>query len=300
MSTTNTINHLVSFLARPLMKSHTPATIVAVQVSLHTTFSSSPSSFKLLLSANCPAPTAIQRACIVSGVRWAEWIYLLSSGLDLQLFIAATSLDVELGTMPRRSLWVAPENPETVVPAVTMRSAALVPAGRPFAARLRATLATERIRRGAAINPTRIPTLLSSCALPEDDPATDSESESDSDSDSDISDSGSSLTSTSSATSVSNASYIFVASTPAKVDTKPKVVTRYMYRGGVTQVMSGGVMLSAAPTPKSPVSLLPLPKSRLTSTSSPFSNARPSGMRQAGTTARKTGVLAADSWRKCT
>ncbi|KAJ6546207.1 hypothetical protein DFH09DRAFT_1171487 [Mycena vulgaris] len=271
MSTTP-VNHLVSFLTRPLMRSHTPATIVSLQLCLHTAFSSTlaqPAS--LLLSASCPPPPQIQRACLVSGVRWAEWIRLLSGGLDVQLFISESALSVQLGSMPRRSLWVAPADTTARPPSAPssiskLRSPVLMPAGTAFGARLRATLASARTRRGAALNPTRIPTLLSS--------ESDLDSDSESDSDSDVSDSGSSFTSVSSATSVSSDSRspICTPASPAKPD-----VTRYMYQGGVTQVVSGGVMLGA-PSPKRAPAM--------------FANRRPSGIPQHA--ARKT----ADSWRK--
>ncbi|KAJ7128655.1 hypothetical protein C8R44DRAFT_979270 [Mycena epipterygia] len=255
------VTHLVSFLTRPLMRSHNPATIVSLQLCLHTALSASTQS-SLLLSASCPPPPQIQRACILSGIRWADWIRLLSGGIDLQILISESSLSVQLGTMPPRIIWDA-----VSLHAPKPRSPAFIPVGTPFGARLRATLASARTRRGAALNPTRIPTLLSS---------TDSDADSDSDSDSDISDSGCSFTSASSSTSVAT-----TASAKPVVDHTKTDVTRYMYQGGSTQVMSGGVMLGAAAPPK--VKRGP----------AVFSNGRSSA-----SFTRKTGVSSADSWRK--
>ncbi|KAF7342403.1 hypothetical protein MVEN_01829300 [Mycena venus] len=109
------VNHLVSFLTRPLMRSLAPTTIVSLQVYLHRVFSSSPQQ-PLVLSAACPPPPAIQQACIVSGVRWEEWIQRLSSGIDLKIFLTETSLAVKLGAMPRRMLWVATNNADAPAP----------------------------------------------------------------------------------------------------------------------------------------------------------------------------------------
>ncbi|KAJ7738109.1 hypothetical protein B0H16DRAFT_98968 [Mycena metata] len=237
------ITQLVSFLTRPLMRSHSPATIVSLQRSLQAAFSASPAS-SLFLSAGCPPPAPIQRACLLTGARWAEWIRLLSGGIDVQLFITETSLAVKVGKMPRRTLWF------TASVAAPIKSTALafmlIPSAMPFASRLRAaaTLTCTRVRRGAALNPTRIPTLLSSSW--EDDDNSESDSESDSDSDSDVSDSDSSFTSVSSTTSISTpASWSSLRCAPTVVCNAKTDLAQYNYEGGVTRVMSGGVMLGA-------------------------------------------------------
>ncbi|KAJ7868714.1 hypothetical protein B0H13DRAFT_2063984 [Mycena leptocephala] len=240
MSSSAAVNQLVSFLTRPLMRSHAHATIVSLQLCLQSSLSGLPAESSFLLSAKCPPPLAIQRACLVSGMRWAEWIRLLSSGIDLQIFITESSLAVKVGTMPRRILWVAPDTASPAVKTVSpsIRPFALLPAGTPFGARLRTTVVSTRTRRGAtcALNPTRIPTLLSYSFDAEElasasDSDADSDCDSESDSDSDISDSGFSFTSASSATSLST---------------------------------TGGVMLGAPPKPRAIVS----------------SNGRPSGVSQ--------------------
>jgi len=279
------ITHLVSFLTRPLMRSYAPTTIVSLQVYLCTALSSSPQT--LVLSAKCLPPPVLQRACVVSGIAWAEWIQSLSSGIDLKIFVTESSLAVKLGTMPRRMLWVARENAvdkpkPTLAPA--FRFPSVMAARTPSSARPRTTSVSARARndKSAALNPTRIPTLLSSSYTVEDIAfECDSDSESDTDSDSDISDSG--FSSTSSVTSVSTTSSCAFSSivrpTPAaKADAK-----RYLYQGGVTQVVGGGVMLGVVPKPR---------------LSGLFSRgkARPSGIPH--NAVRKTAASTADSWRR--
>ncbi|KAJ7501449.1 hypothetical protein B0H11DRAFT_721465 [Mycena galericulata] len=282
MSSTS-IYHLVSFLTRPLMRSHVPATILSLQLYLQTAFSSqSTTDTNFLLSARCPPPPQMQQACLAFGVRWAEWIHLISCGLDLQLFVTEIAVSVQLGTRPRRVIWAAADNADKSAPA-KVRSAGL-----PFSTHLRATLAAARTRRGAALNPTRIPTLLSSSSFVASSDA-DSDSESDSDGDSD---SGYSFTSASSATSVSSGS-CFESESSKPVVNPTADVTRYLYQGGVTQVMSGGVMLgAAAPKPNSfAFAAPPYPKRAAV-----VSNGRPVGISR--NAVRKTGVSTADSWRR--
>ncbi|KAF8209073.1 hypothetical protein K438DRAFT_2012393 [Mycena galopus ATCC 62051] len=282
------IDYLVSFLTRPLMKIHPSATILSLQVSLHAAFSSAPPTPSLLLSAKCPPPPALQRACVVAGMRWVEWIHLLSRGIDVQIFLTESSVAVGLGSLPRRIVWVAPANvcsPAVKPGALLLRSSALLPPSPP-GARIRAVFHSSRPRncRGAALNPTRIPTLLSSSYLPDSD--SESDLDSDSDSDSEMSDSGCSFTSTSSASSVWSASPSSPSSgrTPASVSPakpKPDVVKQYTYQGGITQVVSGRVMLGAP-------------------SKTHLSNGRPSGTGGNAARSRKVGASSAcqiGSWR---
>ncbi|KAJ7697439.1 hypothetical protein B0H17DRAFT_1328907 [Mycena rosella] len=264
------LTQLVSFLTRPLMRSHTPATIVALQLYLHTALAPLISDCETahLLSPRCPPPPALQTACLLSGIRWAEWIQLLAGGLDVQLSLSTAVLAVQLGALPRRVIWTAATNKSEAPKAASSASEPRSPA-----LRLRATLVSAHTRRAAALNPTRSPTMLSTTYSP----ASPSASEADSDSDSDYdSDSGSSFTSVSSATSV-----------PSDSPPTNSTVTRYLYSGGITQVVSGRVMLGAPNaqfTPK--IAREPAPKRAA------FSNGRPSS--HLPNMARKT----ADSWRR--
>ncbi|KAJ7167024.1 hypothetical protein C8R46DRAFT_1192253 [Mycena filopes] len=242
------ITQLVSFLTRPLMRSHTPATIISLQICLQTALLASPES-TLFLSASCPPPAPIQRACLLTGVRWADWISLLSGGVDVQVFLTEALLAVKVGTLPRRTLWF------TASVAAPIKSTALalmlVSSAMPFKHRLRAAaaLTSTRARCGAALNPTRIPTLLSSSWEDETDAESDMyDSDSDSDSESSDSESGYSFTSASSATSISTptspTALPFRRAPSAKSEP-----AQYTYEGGVTRVMSGGVMLGSVPAP---------------------------------------------------
>ncbi|KAJ7260649.1 hypothetical protein C8J57DRAFT_1720007 [Mycena rebaudengoi] len=223
------INRLVSFITRPLMSLHTAATMVSLQICLYAALSAIPTPSSLLLSAQSLPPPQIQTACIATGIHWSDWFHLLSNGKDVELYISASALAVQIGDGPRMALWTAPAvNACATIPLLKAKSPALKPAGTAFAASLRATLASARARRAALISPS------------------DSDSDSsDSESDSDVSDSGSSFTSHSSTTSVSSLESD-VPCTPIADRTKVNV---YMYQGGVTQVMSGGVMLGGAPRP---------------------------------------------------
>ncbi|KAJ7843777.1 hypothetical protein B0H14DRAFT_3139514 [Mycena olivaceomarginata] len=242
------ITYLVAFLTRPLTKIHAPSMILALQLALHSALSSAPPT-SLHLSATCPPPPELQRACLVAGISWAEWIALLSHGLEVRLFLSEFSVAVELGRMPRRVLWsFKPESHAS-------RSSAARPTGRSLSAsRVRAAMAalpTSRVRLGAALNPTRVPTLLSCSYTVEDvsavadcDSSSDSASDCDSEDDSDTeSDSGCSFTSVSSDSSASSTSSVcaYTPCAPTKADVK-----RYTYEGGATQVLSGRVMLGSA------------------------------------------------------
>ncbi|KAJ6629785.1 hypothetical protein B0H10DRAFT_1985368 [Mycena sp. CBHHK59/15] len=218
------INPLVAFLARPLMSSPSPQ---------------------------------IHGACIASGIKWDDFIGLLAGRNDLLLFISTASLDVQIGDALRTSLWVAPkpaDSDETYIPVSKRRSPAFSSVGTAFRARLRETMAAARARRSALL----IPTIN---AIPAFSPVDDM---SDSESDSDVSDSGFSFTSASSSHSSTSASSVedeCISTTPV-VDRTKTDVARYMYQGGVTQVMSGG---------------------------KPFSTPQ---------NARKTNTSAIDNWRK--
>ncbi|KAJ7610385.1 hypothetical protein FB45DRAFT_942374 [Roridomyces roridus] len=275
-STTTTITHLVSFLTRPLMRAHAPKTILALQRHLLAAFTAPDFvATEFLLSADCPPPPTLQVACLVSGIRWAEWIRLLSAGLDLRVILKPTELVVELGT--RRLVRVASSAVDGVK--------SVTDAPRP---------------RSAAINPTRVPSSLSSCySASDDEDDSDSEFESESDAESD-----SGHSSVSSATSVENVCAKplpilrptpFLLRRPTAAKATQAAAQRYLYDGGVTQVLSGGVMLgSAAPTPKRAAPAPALPKLRILS-------ARPAPALRgslAGGVQRKTAPDAAMTWRR--
>ncbi|KAJ7281084.1 hypothetical protein C8J57DRAFT_1300821 [Mycena rebaudengoi] len=247
------------------MSLHSAATMVSLQIYLHAALSAIPTPSSLLLSLHSLPPSQIQTACIATGVQWADWLHLLSNGKDVELFIRTSTLAVQIGDGPRMVLWTAPAlDACATIPSLNAKSPALKPAGTAFTASLRATLASARARRVAITSPS-------------DSDISDSESESD------VSDSGSSFTSNSSTTSASSLDSD-VPCAPimdrAKVD-----VTRYIYHGGVTQVVSGGVMLGGAPRPT--------PKA---SAPRPIQTARMVASRPK--TLRNSSAVTANNWRK--
>ncbi|KAJ6629808.1 hypothetical protein B0H10DRAFT_1985436 [Mycena sp. CBHHK59/15] len=270
------INPLVAFLARPLMSSYPAATIMPFQLYLQAALSSLPIPSTFLLSANSAPPPQIHGACIASGIKWDDFIGLLAGRNDLLLFISTASLDVQIGDALRTSLWVAPkpaDSDETYIPVSKRRSPAFSPTGTAFRARLRETMAAARARRSALL----VPTINATPSSPVDDM-------SDSESDSDVSDSGFSFTSASSSHSSTSASSVedeCISTTPV-VDRTKTDVARYMYQGGVTQVMSGGVMLGGSA--RSPPTKRPYPSPK-----KPFSTPQ---------NVRKTNTSAIDNWRK--
>ncbi|KAJ6502917.1 hypothetical protein C8R47DRAFT_1107183 [Mycena vitilis] len=264
------VMQLVSFLTRPLMRTRTPATIASLQLSLRTAFATLPAESSLFLSGTCPPPPAVQRACIVSGILWADWIRALSGGIDVQVYITPATLAVKLGRMPRRVLWKCAQT-QTVPTSLS-------------AFRFPAAAASVRPRRGAAaLHPTRIPSLLSSCSYD----ALDLELDSDSDSECD-SDSASECDSDSSFTSASSASSH--ASSFASMRAIANAKREYKYNGGVTQVVSGGVMLGLAPSTPAPA---PESKPRHA-----FASARPSGI--SWITRQPTSPSSTRTWTRST
>ncbi|KAK6988713.1 hypothetical protein R3P38DRAFT_3374005 [Favolaschia claudopus] len=302
MSSASAIDCLVSFLTRPLMKLHKPATIVSLQLSLRASLSSGPLNVSLLLSSVTLPPLPIQRACAVSGIRWSDWILQLSCGIDVQVFLTESSLAIRIGRMPRRIIWVKPETVTTTsVKIGAVSGLRTSPIRRPgFLPRRAVSSTRERDFRSAILNPTRIPTLLCSSYNCDDLADVDAESESDcdslsddlSDSGSDISDSACSWTSSESASSVTSVPSGASSRSPSPSSVEAAAVTpdvtRYKYDGGVTQVLSGGVMLGAARTsiPKAPLY-------------AGFSKRRPSDVPK--NVGRKVAASAlASSWRRCT
>ncbi|KAJ7469679.1 hypothetical protein FB451DRAFT_1255266 [Mycena latifolia] len=289
VSTPATLAPLVAFLTRPLARAYAPATVAALQSYLHTALAAcipnsgstgegEESETTLHLSPSCPPPAPLQAACLLTGVRWAAWARLLAAGLDLTLFVSQRAIAVKLGRISRRVLWAVSASTTVEAPAAKRVMLGLA--------------ARARAGKGAALHPTRVPTLLSSCisaadlsppSPDEDESSDESDSESEYSSDFDAhSDSGSSV---SSASSVSEqCGYPVLRS---KADVKC-----FLYAGGATHVVSGGVMLgsaaSARPSPTSAPIYTPIP--------SRPAPARPScapTLRMAMTTARKPAA----SWR---
>lgn len=273
------IAHVVAFLTRPLLPGFTPAAVSSAQLILSASLATLPSATWTLNATSAP-PAPLLAASIGAGIPWATWLSVLGSG-DILLFYGPGYVKVRLGDAAVMDVW-SEETQGSVVP-ISRVQAQMKVGPSPLlqqntGARLRAMLLSARVRsmrrQQAAAEPIRIPNLLS--------PTTDSDC-SDSDSDSDYCDSDSASSTSSKFTSYSNDSLTSAGSpptTPAKaapialpsvakyrapfarskaatttkpsaprapasapVDPSKKDTTAYLYQGGVTRVMTGGVML---------------------------------------------------------
>ncbi|KAJ7118913.1 hypothetical protein C8R44DRAFT_185849 [Mycena epipterygia] len=258
------IPHVISFLTRPLLSVATPAAVMSAQLILNASLVSTPNATFTLSSAT--PPSSVYAAAIGSGISWAEWFHALGGGRDILLFYGPGYLKVRVGDAQVTDVW-SEETQGSIVPiSHQMKSTPLLQQS--TGARLRAMLLSARVRsmRRAEkqAEPIRIPSLL----LAPTDSDSDSDSSSDSGSDSDCGSSTSSKF-----TAYSNDSLTSPPSTPPKfasaalpsvspaptpyraskntrrvpVDSSKKDLTAYLYQGGVTRVMTGGVMLGPRP-----------------------------------------------------
>ncbi|KAF7340068.1 Zn(2)-C6 fungal-type domain-containing protein [Mycena venus] len=250
------IPHVVAFLTRPLLSAFSPAAVSSVQLILNASLATVPSA-TFTLNATSTPPAPLLAASIGVGIPWAAWFSALAGGDDILLLYGPGYVKVRFGDAAVLDLW----NEDSV-----SRVQAQVKVGpsplfqQNTSARLRATLLSARVRcmrrERAAAEPIYIPSPL----------ASQPDCDSDSDSDSDCSDSASSTSSK--FTSYSDASpYVrrlpshhasksradrAPSSAPqavlAPVDRSKKDTTAYLYQGGVTRVMTGGVMLGPRST----------------------------------------------------
>jgi hypothetical protein len=251
-----------------LLATFPAATISSAQVILTASLASAPSATFTLTSTSTPPP-AIFAAAIGAGIPWDAWFAALADTADvLLLFYGPGYLKVRVGDAQVADVW-SEESQGSVTPISQLKAVApllQISTG----ARLRAMLLSARVRsmrraQQTAASPIRIPSLL----LATSDSDSDSSSDSDSESDSGCSSTSSKFTSYS-ATSLTT----FPPSTPLKclstlpsvapaiyrapksraptpkakptavpVDRSKKDLTAYLYQGGVTRVMTGGVML---------------------------------------------------------
>lgn len=282
----NSITQLISLLTRPLIRTHAPTMVLSLQLYLQATFTSFTAS-TLTLCPSSPAPPQMHYACLASGVSWEDWIAALCpDGRAMQLLISQTAIHVRIpGSPGLLTIWRAKEDEHLTLVPISKTSTAFCSS---FRARLQATLASARVRRRAeevAPMAIRIPTLLQA-----NDEDSDSES-SESDSDSDSIFSFASRDSMSSATTTSSTpSHSAIAITLPHVDHTKKTVTNYMYEGGVTKVMTGGVMLGKPAAPVVPVAAKYVPPKPTLARKDPASRLRASS--NADNWRRKVGATA--------
>ncbi|KAF5366889.1 hypothetical protein D9615_010538 [Tricholomella constricta] len=217
------------FLARPLvlLGTHSPTTLVALQGFLQSALS--PRSHlmeRLSFTTTSLPPLPIQLACVAFGIKWAHWIRALG-GAAFDLFIEPTRVYVvKKSTGQVGVIWVAKD--------------------------------ASDVSRSILVSKAPV------------SPETDSEPESDlsdgefddappssrpSSRSSTVSDSTFSSSSRSSHTSASSISSLPSIAKPALAPAPKPQTTKYLYQGGVSTVLTGGVMLGgggggcAAPRP---------------------------------------------------
>ncbi|KAJ7624219.1 hypothetical protein DFH06DRAFT_1230016 [Mycena polygramma] len=270
------IAHVVAFLTRPLVSSFASETISSAQVILTASLAST-SSATFTLNATSTPPAPLLAASIGAGIPWTAWLAALGAGSDvIFLFYGPRYVKVRRGGAAVTNIW-SEERQGCVVP--ISRIQAQTKAGHSplfqqnTSARLRAMLLSARVRsvrreQAAAV----------SCPTSDSD---DSESDYASDSDSDsvssttsqyTSISYGSLTSADSPPSTPAKAAVALPVTvpayrppfrraqavakparkpaakpptaaPVPMDRSKKDTTAYLYHGGVTRVMTGGVML---------------------------------------------------------
>ncbi|KAJ7279678.1 hypothetical protein C8J57DRAFT_1303944 [Mycena rebaudengoi] len=262
MSTSASVAHLISFLTRPLLSAYAPATVTSAQLILNATLATVPSA-TFTVSASGTPPASILSASIGAGIPWASWFNALGGGRDVLVFYGPTFVKVRVGDGQVTTVW-SEDAQGSVTPISQLKAVPLLQQS--TGARLRAALLSARVRsirrEQAATAPIRLPSLLSASS------PTSSDSDSsydDSDSDSDCESSTSSRFTSYSAESLLTSAASSPVSSPPKsaclplplyraprpaskpslisVDKAKKDLTAYLYQGGVTRVMTGGVML---------------------------------------------------------
>ncbi|KAJ7193340.1 hypothetical protein GGX14DRAFT_589171 [Mycena pura] len=265
------IPHVVAFLTRPLLSAFTPSAVSTAQLILSASLAASAT---YILNTTSTPPAPLLAASIGANIPWAAWLSALGSD-DILLFYGPRYVKARIGNVPVTDVWTE-ETQGSVVP-ISRVQAKVGPSPllqQNTSARLRATLLSARVRSmrreqaATVAAPIRIPSLL----------ASPSDSESDSDSGSDYCDSDSTSYSNDSLTTAGSP-----PTTPAKcvpialpsvgkyrppfarskatanptrpaaakpsapftvpMDCSKKDTTAYLYQGGVTRVMTGGVML---------------------------------------------------------
>ncbi|KAK7064646.1 hypothetical protein R3P38DRAFT_3250208 [Favolaschia claudopus] len=283
------VPHVVAFLTRPLLKSFPLAAVSTAQLILSASLASLLSA-TFTLNAAAPLPAPLLAASLGAGIPWEKWLAALGSSEILLFFgpgyvkarlgnAAVTDIwseETQGSVVPISRVQAQP------------KAASLIQQNN-TGARLRAMLLSARVRSArrqqAAViaQPIRIPSLPFS-------PTSDSDSSSSSDSESDYCDSESdTASSASSYTPIDSPVKSTPAALPAvgpyrppfarmrarapaaaptasTPTTKPRTAaaphpipatnpskkdtTAYVYQGGVTRVMTGGVMLGARHVPR--------------------------------------------------
>ncbi|KJA15382.1 hypothetical protein HYPSUDRAFT_149207 [Hypholoma sublateritium FD-334 SS-4] len=282
MAYTASIEYAARFLTRPLILAVAPVHVAALQVVLRSTLHAACSSAPLVLpfTPNRLPPRPVYAAAIGAGVSWADWMALLAPR-EFALVITPSAVRAEYaGLHPHTVLVWADRTPAPAPAPITKLAPAVRPASveeqvpiSKLGRRLQATtrtlaqqlldathdadadeLFTRLSRSHAGIlspSPTRAAfTFPPAPAAPR--PVFGAFS-------SPLSARAPRTPSPATSSRPSSRSSIFSAgaeslSALVVVDASKKEVTKYLYQGGVSTVLTGGVMLGAAPASKAPPS----------------------------------------------
>ncbi|KAG5643648.1 hypothetical protein DXG03_000574 [Asterophora parasitica] len=281
------------FLARPLrFNSYTPTTILAIQMFLQSALAPrAQSNLPILLSFTLSAlpPLQIQLACVAFGIKWAGWLQALG-GSAFDLVIEPTRVYViKKSTGQFGVIWASKSREADVACAILLSKTPIAP------------IYEDESEK--------------ECSEAEFDaqssrPSSRSSNLSDSPSVFSVTSSHSSASSVSSIASAQKSSPATKPPTPTYVPTPKAGATKYLYQGGVSTVLTGGVMLGGGPrntvSPKAaPVPVVapaPTPSLVRPAVYTPPHRARTPAQAKSSPWARKDRVPAAsasvDTWRR--
>ncbi|ESK98019.1 serine-rich protein [Moniliophthora roreri MCA 2997] len=288
-SATATVIALIEYLTKPLSKGQYPlATISTLKSTLFSHFAYLLSTgtlapFTIILSSLTLPPAPILAACMSTGINWVDWINLIADGKGgVLLFVMQGCIRVKVGEQGEaKAVWTDDYEPvDKKVVGISKMS--LSNDQSPMTTKLNTLLASVRSRRqpSGEHRPIQVPTLPQINTNNDEGVDVDSDNESTSSAESSVQFAFSSDGETSSTVSSAASSPALIkvdlpceeekpyvppptkyrppfraqtaqTSSRPKLDTSKTTVTRYMYEGGQTSVITGGVMLgSSNATPK--------------------------------------------------
>ncbi|KAJ7626812.1 hypothetical protein FB45DRAFT_55299 [Roridomyces roridus] len=272
------IRHVIAFLTKPLVAGTPLQAIATAQLILNASLPTPAAT--LSLSSTSAPPPALLAASIGSTIPWTVWLQALGGGRDVLLFYGPGYVKVRIGDGSVADVW-SEETQGSVVPISHARLRATL-----LSARLRSV---HRVQQEHT-NTIRIPTLLAdddSSSDYESDADSEHSSTFSSYSSESATTSADSQCSSSAALKASSVlpaapsllyrapqrraavvvdrtkKHLFASTRPGpyrapalrpttKTASAPASATTYLYQGGVTRVMTGGVMLgSSAPSKRS-------------------------------------------------
>lgn len=299
------IGKTIEILTHPLLLVYAPARVLSLQILLQTAlsdiFAQKRRRLTITISGGVVAPRALHPGCIATAVAWAEWFRVLG-GRDFDLIVEETSVSARINGL-KRVIWTDPAV-TTIAPTAirqtlqaTLNSAIARTRSRTAAQLILSSPDEEKeadallscISTASIVSPTPtrdtfppiacVPAGLSSIPEAYSRPSSRTSESSDSSCFSAVS-AASSATSISSGSPTKYTAPSFVARSVSTirvleneeaagviVNTSKKDITKYLYHGGVSTVLTGGVMLG---TPKPTFSSSPALKHRQFSGTVPY------------------------------